>query len=169
MTTETGRATTFEVVNPATRAVVGVHPVHGADEVRAAVAAAREAQRWWQELGAPGRKPFLRRWIRHLALQCDELYEVGHAETARPRPDVQFELFAGLEDVRWAATHAGRVLRVRRWNLPDTIPMLRGSGFRALVTDPAPSAVVARTSSYCALIPSGRKRPSSSTARLARQ
>jgi hypothetical protein len=36
-------------------------------------------------------------------------------------------------------------MRVRRWNTPDTIPMLPGTGFRALVTDPAPRSVIGRS------------------------
>jgi succinate-semialdehyde dehydrogenase/glutarate-semialdehyde dehydrogenase len=104
----------FDVVNPATRAVVGRYPVHTADDVAAAVAEARAAQRWWEALGFDGRKPYVRRWLRWLAQHCDEIYEIGHQETARPKADVQFELFAGLEDARWATAHAKRVLRERR-------------------------------------------------------
>jgi succinate-semialdehyde dehydrogenase / glutarate-semialdehyde dehydrogenase len=88
--------------------------VHTADDVAAVVAQARQAQRWWEDLGFDGRMPYLRRWLRWLALHCDEVYEIGHRETARPKADVQFELFAGLEDVRWAGAHAKRVLRSRR-------------------------------------------------------
>lgn len=117
MTTDVGRpdaATRFTVINPATRDPVGEHPVAGADDVAGAVARAREAQRWWQELGFGGRKPYLVNWIRRLAQDCDRIYEIGFGETARPRADVQFELFAGLEDLRWAGAHARRVLRPRR-------------------------------------------------------
>ena len=74
---------TFEVVNPATREVAGSYPVHTADDVAAAVAQAREAQRWWAALGFAGRQPYLRRWLRWLALHCDEVYEIGHRETAQ--------------------------------------------------------------------------------------
>jgi hypothetical protein len=38
-----------------------------------------------------------------------------------------------------------RVMRVRRWNLPDSIPMLPGAGFQAIVASPAPSQVIARS------------------------
>jgi succinate-semialdehyde dehydrogenase/glutarate-semialdehyde dehydrogenase len=107
-------AGSFDVINPATREVVGSYPVHTADDVAKAVAQAREAQRWWEDLGFDGRKPYLRRWLRYLALRCDEVYEIGHRETARPKADVQLELFAGLEDTRWATAHAKRVLRRRR-------------------------------------------------------
>jgi acyl-CoA reductase-like NAD-dependent aldehyde dehydrogenase len=118
VTARTGQAATesgrFDVVNPASREVVGSYPVHTAEDIAVAVAQAREAQRWWEALGFEGRKPYLRRWLRWLALHCDEVYEIGHRETARPRADVQFELYAGLEDARWAAAHAKRVLHRRR-------------------------------------------------------
>jgi hypothetical protein len=38
-----------------------------------------------------------------------------------------------------------RVMRVRRWNMPDSIPMLPGTGFQAVVASPAPEQVVARS------------------------
>ena len=37
------------------------------------------------------------------------------------------------------------LMRVRRWNTTDTIAELPGNGFRALVTDPAPAQVIARS------------------------
>ena len=113
-TGQTTGSARFDVVNPATGEVVGNYPVHTADDVVKAVAQAREAQSWWEALGYDGRKPYIRRWLRWLALHCDEVYEIGHRETARPKADVQFELFAGLEDARWATAHAKRVLRRRR-------------------------------------------------------
>ncbi len=36
-------------------------------------------------------------------------------------------------------------LRNRRFTLPDTLPMLPGTGFKAVVTDPAPTQVIARS------------------------
>jgi succinate-semialdehyde dehydrogenase/glutarate-semialdehyde dehydrogenase len=105
---------TFDVVNPATREIAGTFPVHSAEEVRRRVAAAREAQAWWADLGWDGRRRAMRRWMRWLALHCDEVYDIGHRETGRPKADVQFELFAGLEDIRWASAHAKRVLSPHR-------------------------------------------------------
>jgi hypothetical protein len=37
------------------------------------------------------------------------------------------------------------VMRVRRWNVRDSIPMLPGAGYTAIVADPAPRSVVARS------------------------
>jgi D-alanyl-D-alanine carboxypeptidase len=36
-------------------------------------------------------------------------------------------------------------MRVRRWNTRDSIPMLPGNGFKAIVADPAPEPVIARS------------------------
>ena len=106
-------ATTFEVVNPATREVVGTHPIHGAADIAERLARAREAQAWWAEQGFAGRKRALTRWVRWLGAHCEEIYDLGFAETSRPRGDVQMEFVAGVEDVRWAAVNARRVLRPR--------------------------------------------------------
>ena len=38
-----------------------------------------------------------------------------------------------------------RVMRIRRWNTRDSIPALPGTGFNALVADPAPKRVIARS------------------------
>jgi aldehyde dehydrogenase (NAD+) len=105
---------TFEVRNPATGESVGTFPVHTAEDVAARVAKGREAQPWWAGLGFAERKKRMHRWVRWLARDCDALYELGFRETGKPRPDTQFELLAGLEDLRWSAAHAKRVLGERR-------------------------------------------------------
>lgn len=104
----------FEVANPATGERVGTFPVHTAEDVAARVAAAREAQTWWAELGFDGRRKRMNRWVRWLARDCDTLYEIGFRETGKPRGDTQMELLAGLEDIRWAAANAKRVLGQKR-------------------------------------------------------
>lgn len=110
----TSAAGTFDVRNPATGEVVGSFAVHTAQDISAVLAHARAAQAWWAALGVDGRKTRLHRWVRWLARHCDELYELGFREGGKPKGDVQFELLAGLEDIRWAATHAKRVLGERR-------------------------------------------------------
>jgi succinate-semialdehyde dehydrogenase/glutarate-semialdehyde dehydrogenase len=105
---------TFDVKNPATGECVGTYPVHTAADVAARVAQGREAQKWWAALGFDGRKKRMHRWVRWLARDCDALYEIGFRETGKPKGDVQFELLAGLEDIRWAAAHAKSVLGRRR-------------------------------------------------------
>jgi succinate-semialdehyde dehydrogenase / glutarate-semialdehyde dehydrogenase len=107
-------AETFEVRNPATGELVGSYPVHTAADIDARIAQAREAQKWWAGLGFDGRKKRMHRWVRWLARDCDTLYDIGFRETGKPKPDVQFELLAGLEDIRWAAAHAKGVLGEKR-------------------------------------------------------
>ncbi len=105
---------TFTVTNPATGESVGTFPIHTADDIAERAAAARTAQVWWAGLTFADRKRRINRWIAAIAQQSDEICDLGFAETGRPRGDVQFELIAGLEDLRWAAAHAGRVLKERK-------------------------------------------------------
>src|SRR3954447_7742870 len=104
----------FDVKNPVTGERVGSYPVHTAADIAARLAKARAAQKWWGGLGFARRKKRLHRWVRWLARDCDTLYDIGFRETGKPKADVQFELLAGLEDIRWAASHAKRVLGEKR-------------------------------------------------------
>ena len=103
----------FEVVNPGTGAVVGSHPVHTASDIAERLALAREVQPWWVDQGWTGRQRAMTKWVRWLAAHAEEIYELGHQETARPIPDVQMEFIAGLEEIRWAAANARRILKPR--------------------------------------------------------
>ncbi len=105
---------TFDLTHPVTGELVGTFPVHTAEDVRAAVAKARAAQQWWADLGFAGRRKRIARWISWIAKHSDEICELGYRETGKPRGDVQFELVASLEDLRWAAAHAEKVLGERR-------------------------------------------------------
>ena len=133
---KTSAPTTFGVLNPATGTEVGRYPIHSASDVSDRVAQARHAQRWWADQGFDGRRKAMIRWVRWLAARCEEFYDLGHAETARPKADVQMEFFAGIEDVRWAATNAKRVLKPR-----SVAPGISLANFQASVSY-APLGVV---------------------------
>jgi succinate-semialdehyde dehydrogenase/glutarate-semialdehyde dehydrogenase len=105
---------TFDLTHPATGAHIGTYPVHTAADIAERLAKGRLAQVWWAELGFAGRKKRMNRWISWIAKHADEICELGYAETGKTRGDVQFELIASLEDIRWAAAHAERVLKERR-------------------------------------------------------
>jgi len=105
--------TMFEVRNPATGAEVGQFPIHTATDVADRVTQARSAQQWWAAQGFDGRRRAMIRWVRWLAAHCEEFYDLGHAETARPKGDVQMGFYAGIEDIRWTASNAKRVLKPR--------------------------------------------------------
>ncbi|HSI26424.1 MAG TPA: aldehyde dehydrogenase family protein, partial [Aeromicrobium sp.] len=114
MTTTQVPQETFAVTNPATGSTVGTHPIHTAEDIAQRLAEARVAQQCWAAQGFDGRRKAMVRWVRWLAEHCEEIYDLGNAETARPRGDVQMEFVAGIEDIRWAAANAQRVLRPRR-------------------------------------------------------
>lgn len=123
---------TFTVTNPATGESVGTFDVHTAADIADRLAAGRVAQVWWAGLGYAERKKRLNRWIAAIAQRSDEICDLGFTETGRPRGDVQFELIAGLEDVRWAAAHAKRVLKPRK-----VAPGMAMFNFSAQVSYPA--------------------------------
>jgi succinate-semialdehyde dehydrogenase / glutarate-semialdehyde dehydrogenase len=114
--TAAGAAQTFDLTHPATGAHIGTYPIHTADDVAAVVAKARAAQAWWGALSFAERKRRMRRWTAWLARHSDEACDLGYAETGKPRGDVQFELLASLEDIKWAAANAERVLKPRKIN-----------------------------------------------------
>ncbi|WP_322762977.1 aldehyde dehydrogenase family protein [Frankia sp. Cr2] len=127
MTTESGPAmsgpattvapATFDSVNPATGTTIATFPVHGAEDVRAAVERARTATRWWSELGVNGRRTRLLAWKKALYDALDELADLVHRENGKTTHEAALEIGAHLDVLGWAATNAGRVLgthRVRR-------------------------------------------------------
>lgn len=105
---------TFSVRSPATGEPVGEYPVHGADDIKRAVARGREAAAVWAGLGWAGRRARLLGWKRSLAERMDELARTVAAETGKPVHDARAEVLLSLVHLDWAARHARGVLRVRR-------------------------------------------------------
>jgi acyl-CoA reductase-like NAD-dependent aldehyde dehydrogenase len=105
---------TFDSLEPATGEVYATFPVHGAEEVQAAVARARAAHAWWLELGHSGRKDKLDAWKAILARRLPELAEVVHRENGKPVGDAQLEAGLAVDHIAWAAKNARRVLGPRR-------------------------------------------------------
>ncbi|MGP4018071.1 aldehyde dehydrogenase family protein [Saccharopolyspora sp. 5N708] len=110
----TAKSPTFESIDPRTGEVVGQHPVHDATEVGALVAAAREAQSEWAELGFAERKQCLDAWRKLLSKRVDELAGVICAETGKPLDDARLELILVIDHLHWAAGNAEKVLRRRK-------------------------------------------------------
>jgi acyl-CoA reductase-like NAD-dependent aldehyde dehydrogenase len=103
-------AATFTSLNPATGDVVGDFPIHTADDVRAAVDAARPAAIWWRELGFEERRVRLRTWRTFLTKHVRELAELVHVENGKTTDDALFEVSVAIEHLDWAARHAEKVL-----------------------------------------------------------
>ena len=105
---------TFDSLEPETGKVFASFPVHSAEEVEAAVARARAAHGWWQELGYGGRKEKLDAWKAILAKRLPELSELVHHENGKPVGDAQLEAGIAIDHIGWAAKNARRVLGPRR-------------------------------------------------------
>jgi acyl-CoA reductase-like NAD-dependent aldehyde dehydrogenase len=105
----------FESLNPATGDVVGTFPVHGPDDMAAAVDAARIAQQWWWDLGWKERRRRLIAWRSYLRRHLDELADLVHRETGKPRWDAEsIDVIATVLHLDWAAKHAEHTLGTTR-------------------------------------------------------
>src|SRR3712207_3756447 len=109
-----GTAGTFESTAPATGAVVGVFPVQGEDDVRAAVDRARVAAAAWADLGFDGRKQRLAAYRGYLARRIHELADLVHRENGKPHADAVLEISLAIDHLAWAGGHARKVLGSRR-------------------------------------------------------
>ena len=105
---------TFESLNPATGEVVGTHPIQTEEEVRAAVARARDAAVWWSALTYAQRREHLTAWKTAMAQRLPELAELVHREMGKPVPDAMLEAGLAIDHIAWAAGHAKKVLGRRR-------------------------------------------------------
>jgi len=111
--TTDGVSETFDSLNPATGDVVGTWPVHGPDEVAAAVGRAREASQWWGELTYAERARHLGAWKAILARRVHELADLMHTENGKPHADAVLEAILAIDHIAWAAKNAKRVLGPR--------------------------------------------------------
>jgi acyl-CoA reductase-like NAD-dependent aldehyde dehydrogenase len=109
-TSQAHDAGTFETLNPATGQVIAAFPVAGPEEAAAAVNRAREASRWWAELGWRERRNRLLDWKSQVTRQLDELAILVHDETGKPADDARLEIVLAILHIDWAARHAHRVL-----------------------------------------------------------
>ncbi|GLW05095.1 aldehyde dehydrogenase [Microtetraspora sp. NBRC 13810] len=105
---------TFDSLNPATGAVVGTHPVHGAEAVRATVETAADAAVWWRRLGFAGRRARLLTYKSVLARNIGRIAALVNEETGKPHADATLEVVVTVAHLDWAARHARRVLGPRR-------------------------------------------------------
>ncbi len=113
-TSQAHDAVTFETLNPATGQVIAAFPVAGPEEAAAAVNRAREASRWWAELGWRERRNRLLDWKSQVTRQLDELAILVHDETGKPADDARLEIVLAILHIDWAARHAQRVLGPHR-------------------------------------------------------
>lgn len=118
-------ATTFDSLDPATGQVVGTHPVHTEEQVRAAVERARVEAQWWSGLDFADRRRHLTAWKAAMVQRLPELVDLMHREGGKPRGDAALEAGLAVEHIAWAAKNAKRVLRRRR--VPSGLTMVNQS------------------------------------------
>ncbi|EME56881.1 aldehyde dehydrogenase family protein [Amycolatopsis decaplanina] len=105
---------TFDSLSPATDEVVGTYPVHSEEDVRAAIARARDAAEWWAGLGYDGRAERLRRWKGVITRRLPQLCQVVRDETGKRIADAQLESVLAIEHIAWAGKHARKILGKQR-------------------------------------------------------
>jgi acyl-CoA reductase-like NAD-dependent aldehyde dehydrogenase len=110
----------FASHEPGTGQLVGTFAVTSRAQVTAIVEQARGAARWWGTCAPATRRRALLAWASRLVRDADELTDLVRREQGKTADEAYLELVPALEQIRWAARHAGRVLRRRhvRPNLP---------------------------------------------------
>lgn len=101
-------------VNPADGELIAVFPAMGDVEIEAVVGRARRAAEWWSGRPDSVRRACLLRWAARLVARTDELADLVHREQGKPIDEAFLEIVPALEQIRWAARNAGRVLNRRR-------------------------------------------------------
>lgn len=111
---------TFEVLNPADpRDVIATFPASAAEDVQAAVSAARQAQPAWAATPAPERARVLERAVTLLEARADALAHALTWEEGKPLAESQVEIRRGLDVMRY---FAGEGRRLGGQTLPSAMP-----------------------------------------------
>ncbi|MDR3655958.1 MAG: aldehyde dehydrogenase family protein [Mycobacterium sp.] len=99
------------------------------DEAAAAaiVARARTGQSRWNSAGFGVRRAALQAWAALIVARSERFVDLIHQETGKPTDDAYMELAIAVEHIRWAATHAQRVLRRRRVSAGMLLPNFSAS------------------------------------------
>ena len=107
-------------LNPATLEVVGSVRSTDPAELGAVVARAREAQARWAETSLDARRRLVLDTARVLLDRMDEVAALVTAETGKPLVEsYTAELLVSVENARWVAANAPRVLRVEKAPFPQ--------------------------------------------------
>ncbi|MGD0051711.1 MAG: NAD-dependent succinate-semialdehyde dehydrogenase [Vulcanimicrobiaceae bacterium] len=101
-------APTLEVTNPSTGALVGTVPRCGADETRAAIAAAAEALPAWRARTAADRGRLVRAIGELMLARVDELARLLTSEQGKPLAEARGEIMFGASFFEWFAEEGKR-------------------------------------------------------------
>ena len=100
---------TFDVVNPATGAVIATISDGGADDATAAIEAAGRTQESWAAVPARERAEILRRAYELLVYRADEIALLMTTEMGKPLAEARGEVTYGAEFFRWFSEEACRI------------------------------------------------------------
>jgi succinate-semialdehyde dehydrogenase / glutarate-semialdehyde dehydrogenase len=117
---------TFDVINPATGAIVGRVPKMGEVETRRAIEAANAAWPAWRKKTAKERAVILRRWFDLMLENIDELAFILTTEQGKPLAEAKGEIQYAASFLEWFAEEGKRASG-------DVIPTVAGDR-RLLVT-----------------------------------
>jgi acyl-CoA reductase-like NAD-dependent aldehyde dehydrogenase len=105
----------MRVASPATEQPIGDLAVTSAEEVRAAVARAREAQPAWEALGFEGRARLMEQALKIFLRRKEEFMTVIMRETGRSRFEtIMMEVFPACDSLSWYPKHAAKILGDRK-------------------------------------------------------
>ena len=124
--TQPGERRRLRLASPATLEPIDEICVANADDVRAALEAARKAQPAWAGLSVRERARYLVRAQRVLLERQDEFLEVILRESGKPRSEaLMMEIFAGCDALGFYAKHAPRFLRTEKKKLHGVLRFLK--------------------------------------------
>lgn len=99
---------TFDVLDPASGAVLGSVPRCGAGETRRAIDAANTAWPAWRALTARRRAQLLQAWCKLIIDNADDLAQIVTAEGGKPLAEAKGEVLYGASFVEWFAEEGKR-------------------------------------------------------------
>jgi succinate-semialdehyde dehydrogenase/glutarate-semialdehyde dehydrogenase len=100
---------TYEVNNPANGEVIDSAPLGGAEDARAAIAAAKAAERPWAETAPDGRANLLRKGIENVNAHLPELTELLTQEQGKPLLEASGELHHFLHGMTFYTDLASKI------------------------------------------------------------
>ena len=100
---------TFDVINPATGAVLGKVPSLGEIETRRAIAAAEKAWSGWRSKTAKERAVILRRWYELMLENSDDLATIMTLEMGKSLTEAKGEVGYAASFIDWFAEEGRRV------------------------------------------------------------
>jgi succinate-semialdehyde dehydrogenase / glutarate-semialdehyde dehydrogenase len=99
----------IEVNNPATGEIIGLVPKLGAAETKAAIEAARIAQKGWAARTAKERCAVLRKWYDLMIDNKDDLGRILTLEQGKPLAEATGEIVYGASFIEWFAEEGRRI------------------------------------------------------------